>query len=368
MNKKILLACYEVPGWGGASTTHYNLFERMQTDGLDVAYVNLVNVKYENRFRKLFGHEVGNPRALDNVHNCVVEEPLWQPHSSLADVIEAENPELILAFGCIAAHLVKLAAPHRTVVFMTSGSEEAKKLIVTGAFRDFQSFQQSDLRGLSFPIPSSSPEKQAAQACELIIVHSPLIRTAFEIFYPHQIEKIYSNNISVADVVYAEADRFHYLKKPFERRDIEVVFAASDWSRPEKNYSMLRRIASRCAGRTIHVIGDCDAPTEHVIQHGVIAVREELYSLLGRSKILVCPSSFDAAPGVLFEASAMGCNVIASRNCGNWDLCNDDLVANRYSALEFANKINAALSKFHTDNRHRFCGGYLDLTETLCVF
>jgi len=47
----------------------------------------------------------------------------------------------------------------------------------------------------------------------------------------------------------------------------------------------------------------------------------------------------DAAPGILFEASVMGCNVVASKNCGNWELCNDRLLVRDYTADAFAKAI-----------------------------
>jgi glycosyltransferase involved in cell wall biosynthesis len=118
----------------------------------------------------------------------------------------------------------------------------------------------------------------------------------------------------------------------------------------------------------IHIVGDVDRPCPPARQHGVVARREDLYDLLGRSKTIVCPSLLDAAPGVLFEASAMGCNVITSPNGGNWQLCNERLLAERCSADVFVSRINRSLAAPHEDNRERFRGGYVDLVDTLTAF
>ncbi len=42
-NKRILVSCFEVPGYGGANTAGYHLFERLHKDGWDVHYLNIIN-------------------------------------------------------------------------------------------------------------------------------------------------------------------------------------------------------------------------------------------------------------------------------------------------------------------------------------
>ncbi|MGH7960324.1 MAG: glycosyltransferase [Candidatus Binatia bacterium] len=365
--KKILLGCYGVPGRGGASTVLYLLFERMQRDGLDVAYVNLIEEPDEVFCRYLFGAGFSNPRSLKNVHTCILHEPLWRAHAALAELIDALAPDLLLGFSFIAARLLELAAPRRPVVFMTAGSRQVQHLIETGALRDFLGFRQSVTRGVTFPVPPENHERQAAEAADLIIVHSPLVKFAFEHFFPAQAGKIYANIISVADFIYAEAEQFAAYNRPFAQRDIDLIFVASSWNRLEKNYALVQKIIARCAGLQVHIVGEVEQPRPAAHYHGAIRRREDIYALLGRSKTLLCPSLVDAAPGVLFEASAMGCNVIASPNCGNWQLCNAQLLAECCSSDVFVSKIPLSLASVYEDNREHFRGGYADLVETLSV-
>ncbi|MGH7963153.1 MAG: glycosyltransferase [Candidatus Binatia bacterium] len=367
MGKRILLGCYEVPGWGGAATALYLLFARMQRDGLDVAYVNLISEKDAAFFRRLFGDNFGNPQALENVYTCLLEEPLWRQHVALADVIERVSPHFLLGRGFIAARLMKLAAPRLPVVFMTAGSRQVQYLIETGACRDFMAFRRSIGCGIAFSVPPENRERQAVETCDLIIVHSPLVRFALEHFFPAQEGKIHPDIISVADLIYPEAERFAALAQPFMQRDIDLIFVASSWHRPEKNYGLVQTIASRCDRLNVHVVGDVDQPRLPAQYHGVMTRREDLYALLGRSKTLICPSLIDAAPGVLFEASAMGCNVIASPNCGNWPLCNEQLAADQCSLDAFLAKVQPSLSQTFKDNRERFRGGYEGLVNILRV-
>jgi glycosyltransferase involved in cell wall biosynthesis len=367
MSQRILLGCYEIPGWGGAATVSYLLFERMQRDGLDVAYVNLVSEADEVFLRYMFGDNFGNPRSLKNVHTCILNDPLWRGHTSLADLIGALTPDLLFGFGFVAARLLKLAAPSKPLIFMTSGSRQVKHLIETGAVRDFMAFERSVTRGIIFPVQDDQ-EQRAAEACELIVIHSPLVRFAFEHLFPAHVGKVYSNLISVADFIYPEAEQFNDLKRPFAHRDIDVIFIASSWNRPEKNYGLVRKIASCCKGLNVHIVGNVNQPHLPAQHHGVVVRRADLYELLGRSKTIVCPSLIDPAPGILFEASAMGCNVIASPNCGNWQLCNEQLLADRCSLDAFLSRITLSSTGPYKDNQERFRGGYEDLVDTLSVF
>ena len=75
---------------------------------------------------------------------------------------------------------------------------------------------------------------------------------------------------------------------------------------------------------------------------------------MGRARAVACPSLIDAAPGILFEASAMGCNVVASRNCGNWEICHPDLLADPCTSDAFAACLTRARATKHADHLDRF--------------
>jgi glycosyltransferase involved in cell wall biosynthesis len=340
----------------------------MQHAGFDVSYVNLVEEMDEIFFRYLFGDNFDNPQSLANVHTCILKNPLWRAHDNLTELIHLLAPNLLVGFGFIAARLLELATPDRPVVFMPAGVRHLQYLLESGVVKDFMAFQASARRGITFPVSARDRERLAVGASALIIVHSPLAKFAFEHLFPAQRGKIYDNIISVADLIYAEAEPFHVLKRPFAQRDIDLIFVASSWNRPEKNYQLVRQLISRCAGLNIHIVGDIAHPHPAAHYHGAVTQRHELYALLGRSKTLVCPSLIDAAPGILFEASAMGCNVIASPNCGNWQLCHEQLLAEHCSPKAFLQKILLSLTRLYQDNPEHFRGGYADLVETLEVF
>jgi len=91
---------------------------------------------------------------------------------------------------------------------------------------------------------------------------------------------------------------------------------------------------------------------------------------MGRAKALICPSHFDAAPHVIYEASAMGCNIIATKRCGNWMICNPKLIAESSGTNAFLEKVPYAVERKLEDNMGHFLesGSYDDLVETLSIF
>lgn len=359
---RILIAVYEVPGWGGAATTRYDLFARMQRDGMDVAFVNLVHPVDAMFFRHVFGETFGNPNQLANVHTLALELPLWRRQAHVSAAVEAMHPDLLVGAGFVATRLLRLACPTLPLVMLTTGSRRLKALVADGTVRDFVTFRRNVLRGVRYRPPLDDPEAAAEAAADLIIPHAPPARLALAHFGRMLESKLYRRDLSMADVVYEEAVRAGP-GRPFHERDIDVLFACSSWRDPEKNLPLVRRLVAALPHRSIHVAGELDEELPARC-HGLVG-RRTLLDLMRRTRVFVCPSLFDAAPNVLFEASALGCNVVASPNCGNADLCHRALRVDSPGRSAFVGAIEAALQAPYADNRARFLGDHADLVDTL---
>jgi glycosyltransferase involved in cell wall biosynthesis len=369
MRRKYLLACYEVPGYGGASTAAYQLLQEMRGSGLDVSFLNLIDEQDAEYFRYTFGENCGNPANLPDVHNCVLNGPLYLPHPELTERIAGIEPAVLIGQGFIAALLIKRAYPSAPLVFYTTGSLRMKDAIENNEVQDFLSQQKVMQKAISRPVVPSNEELQAIQLADLVIVHSETVASLNRYYYPFHACKMYSDVLWMAEWIYKEAAAFSNFSKPFDQRDIDVLFVASSWSRPEKNFCMVKQIVSRLKDARVHIVGETAELLPRVTHHELITRREDLFRLLGNAKTLVCPSLYDAAPGVLFEGSALGCNVMTSKNAGNWRLCNDDLLAEPFRAGEFVNKIRLSLSKRFADHIDYFfqADSYRKLVDVLSV-
>jgi len=369
MKKKILLGCFEVPGWGGASTATYKLFEIMRADGIEVNYVNLIALEDAEFFGSLFRDAVGNPKQLPDVWNCFLQEPTYHRHPALEDLIQGISPDIMVAVGWIAALLMKRAAPLRNLIYVTSGCDQMKAYVEKYA-TDFVSLAGKNGNSEIRPVAPSPLEKEAVAVSDYVVTHSEMNLFLYRYFFPSFKGKIYPRVVWFAEWIYRDASEYSSLARPFHEREIDILFVASDWRRPEKNYQWVKSVAARATGLRIHVVGVTREQIPQVVHHGPIADRHALFSLLGRAKTIACPSLFDAAPGVLFEGSALGCNLVASKNCGNWSLCHPSLVADPFSRQVFLDKIRLSLTGRYQDNIDDFLqsGSYADLLETILAF
>lgn len=370
MNKKILMGSFEVPGWGGASTSSYNLFQVMRNDGFDLSYLNIIADDDADFFKLLFGETIGNPKGLNDVYTCFLDSPTFFPHPELANLINEIDPQLIVAIGWIAALLMKSAAPKKDLIYVTTGCDQIVNYIKHNPKKTFMTLYDH-INGSNKKLDILSfNESKAVDLSDLIITHSYNNLYLYQYFFPWGNGKIYPEVIWFAEWIYKDALDYSCYKKHFDNRDIDIIFIASSWSRPVKNYKLVKKIISNLKNLNIQVIGQVKDKKYHVAYHDIITDRDELFRLLGNSKTIVCPSLYDAAPGILFEASAMGCNIVTSKNCGNWMLCHESLLVEPHDLKNFIDKILLSLTRKYDDNIDFFMesGSYKKLIELISLF
>jgi hypothetical protein len=362
-----MLCCYEVPGYGGASTAGYDLFCRMMSDGIDVQFVNLIDKRDWDFFTDLFGAQLGNPACLTGVHNIAVSS-VGHPQWELQKLIEDASPDVIVGIGAVATSILQENARRPRLVFYTSGCGQAEAMILAGYASDAAGLMRVFERSNYAPRVQSRNERNAFRAAHLVIANSLMTREFFARTFAREVGKIYRRIIWSAEWTYESALQYRSSARSFEEREIALLFAASSWDRAIKNFAMVKQIAARFPNVSIHVAGDVSLQIPGIVHHGLISNRS-LMELMGNTRTVVCPSLIDSAPGILYEASAMGCNIVTSRNCGNWTLCHSELLAERYHIDAFAQCIRRSLTHSYPDNMSRFLnpGSYGDLVETLMV-
>lgn len=366
-DRKLLLACYEPAGFGGAATAGYDLFRTLRQDGHEAVYVNLLDERDRAFFEYTFGRSLGNPEGLHDVHNVDVGGP-YTPQPGLAAVVAAARPDLMIAIGYLAALALRTSVPGRRLLFLTSGCQAAERLVGRGWTGDAAALlERLDAHGTA-PFPGSEQERDAIVGADYVVAHSEMTRRFIERLYPRLAGKLHPLPIGFGAWIHAAAACYAHLSRPFRERSIGALFIASSWDRPVKNYPALRRIARLLPHGTIHVVGDVPAPIPGVVHHGFLADRAALFERMGDARVVVCPSLIDAAPGVLHEGAALGCNLVASRNCGNHALCHPDLLAEPRTPESFAACIERALVREYAPGPEGAAGGgYAELVEILAA-
>lgn len=370
MNARLLLVAAEPPAIGGLSTASFALFRMLRAQGADVHYVTAIAPVDAAHVTALLSRSPGTGAPEPDVSVCALAGTLDGGDPGLAAIIERVDPAIVLGFGLRAAGAAKAAAPARRVVFVTGTCKEAEFHVVTGRAPDAVGLAQALAQGGPPPRRFARGEARCVEACDLIVTHSPQTLAFMEGFYPAAVGRIFPRAVSFAEWISADVGAWRASARPFDARDIDVLFVASDWSRVEKNYALVRAIARRLPERSVHVIGYGASPDRHIIREGFLASRAEVCARMGRARVVACPSLIDAAPGVLFEGSVLGCNLVASRTCGNWELCHPDLLAPSLDAEAFAECIRRGLERPYDDRRQRFldAGGYAELLVLLEAF
>ena len=366
---RLILCCYEVPGYGGASTAGYRLFNRMLCDGIDAHFINLIQREDRGFFQSIFGDRMGNPGALRHVHNVTVGTLRVDPQPELRQIVDEISPDLIIGMGYLATLALRLSNPNRRLVFYTAGCNLAQIMITEGWATDVVGLmKRSDLSRLAPRKRGYSAERQAVAAANLVIANSQQTRELYLSFYENAAGKIYDRVVWSAQWAYEAALRQKHHAKPFRERTIDILFVASDWDRVEKNYSMVRKIAARFPRAEIHIAGKFSDPVPGALHHGFL-LDHAILALMGEARTVGCPSILDSAPGILYEAAAMGCNIVASRNCGNWRLCHPELVSDPFGVGTFEECIARSLAREFESNIGEFLqsNSYGDLVETLMV-
>jgi glycosyltransferase involved in cell wall biosynthesis len=340
MSKKTLLASCDIPGYGCGAGSGYRLFEKMQADGADAAYVNLVESQDVDFFKFVFGEEFGNPKSLERVTNIIVDGPGIASGPGFRPPTDHAAPAIMVAIGFGAAAWLKRVAPENPLVFIPTTCPK----IVNGAARRRPFFVRE---GRQNPAAvGSSAEKEAAAVSDLIVAPSRVIQHSFRISYPSVAHKIYEDVIWDAEWRCEGVPACSELNRDFSKRDIDVLFVTTSWENPEKNYRLVKNLISRLKGVNAHVIGEVPEKIRGVSHHGLVTDAKEYYGLLGRTKTVVCPAAFDPLPEALAEASLMGCNIVAAKTSGYAAVCNENLLAGNTELEPFAAKVSLSLRKY----------------------
>jgi glycosyltransferase involved in cell wall biosynthesis len=313
--------------------------------GVEAGYLNIISDFDADYFRFKYGANFANPEKLENVFTSFVDgEQYSTPQPAVISGVAKFKPDVILACGYIAALALKISVPEIPLVYLTTGCKQAQIYMQKDEDLDAISLY-NDLQNLDWPPKIyNNDEKQASELADLIITHSDQTKQFYHSFFSQVEGKIHNRVFCVAHGIIQQVRKYQASSKPFSDRKVDVLFVSNDWRRTEKNYPFVAAIAAGLPDANIHIVGEIPYAIPGVTNRGIISDFKTLYDLMGDSKTLVSPSRLDAAPGILSEGAVMGCNIVASRNCGNWRLCNPNLLVEDFTPRGFIDKIKTSLT------------------------
>lgn len=349
MRPRFLFASMEPPGRGGSGTAGFELSQQMLADGHDVHSVSLFERRDSLFHSFVFGAPWGQHREGRNTHGCRLGKALEGPHPALEALVGEIAPDVIIGLGYRATVAVERARGTARLVLFAGTCKQAQDSVTTGRARDAISLARRLDRGDLTPRIINQEERAAVHRSDLVIANSELSLAMFHRFFPAHRGTIYPEAVFAAEWIAAAAHARRVPVLPFGERDIDVLFVASSWHRTIKNLPWVKAIARHLHGSRVHLAGESGDLPASITSHGFVASRHEMCALMARARCVACPSRMDSAPGILYEASALGCNVVASRNCGNWEICHPDLLVEPFHVDVFVDRIRRAVVRPYPD-------------------
>lgn len=334
MNSKprIAVGSLGVPELGGESAVASALHEQLLDDGADSSLLNLLEPADVAYCQHELGR-YGNPHRLPAVETIGLRAPSPGPRPEVAAALEKLAPDLLIGIGAGAAALLGKAAPARRLIFVATACHH---LHLDRRRRRKRRSERPNL------VPPLEVEEAAVSAADLVLAHSTSARRALAAHFPSYEGKLADEVLWLADWVERDVERYEARKRVFAERELDVLFVARSWKEPRANRELMLALAERNRGLRLHVVGDGgDAAPGGFWPE---ARREQLLELMGTAKVVVLTHGLASAPFALYEATAMGCNVVASRGCGNRRFANPQLIAPSNDPDAFSDAIRLALA------------------------
>jgi len=346
---RILLVRDSFPYLGGSSTYLYLLFETLKKRFPALECWNIITSHTWKVGSRHYGPHWPNPKGFDDVRTFVLDGR--RGVTKIRHALREKPVAAILSKSRKTSALLKQLEPAATLWHLTSTCSIIKSGIATGRFASMESAIRR-LHTDGIPKRGSLEEQAAVKAADRILCHTNSMKLWYYTFYPEYRDKI-------EDEVFWDypllQKHFHHVatKTPWKKRPIDLLFVASDWRRPEKNFPLMKKLCQSFHDKKIMVVGFLPKPLPNEVITFDAMSQEKVVEAMGQAKVVICPSRYDEGPNVLFEAALAGSNIVCSRNCGNFQLTPKELLA-KLELPDFVRKIKRALQEQRPHNTAYF--------------
>ena len=350
LDARIIFARNSFPYLGGSSTYLYLLFETLRKELPHAECWNILTPRVQEVGRRYYGPDWPNPKRLPNVRTFVVDGR--KGRSQIHRALREKPVAAVLSKARETTSFLNRLEPDLHVWHLTSTCSIVKNAVAESRFPSME-YILKQLKRNRFPKVHCAEEQQAVRLADRILFHTEGMKFWYHAFYPEHREKMEEKVFWDYPLIKDRFRRIHP-NTPWRNRPIDLLFVATDWRRGEKNFPLLAQLCRSFVRRRIMVIGFLpERLPDSVIAFDKMS-QGDVVQAMAQTKVVVCPSRYDEAPNVLFEAAIAGANIVCSKNCGNYRLTDKELVA-RLEPIDFSDKIQTALGKHRAPNTGDFC-------------
>ena len=288
--QRILITSTQYPYYGGAATNAYALVKYFRRLGLKVS-----GAFFEDKDINV------DPDSIEGVFR-VPSKDRGSFNKKINRHLGGE-PDLILCKNYVAPVLSRSAYPNSKIVYLASGCPHMMELSLKNisAIKYLKSHNSIEF----------SAEKKAIKCSDFIIPNSEIAKKLLLKHYGSSKKILNPFNTS-----------FEINKKPksisFEKRPYDIGFICSNFNRSVKNSRLALTVFNNFKSSKKIAIGNNSSSFKKIIKTSVFSSKSNDFVIktLSQTKLIICPSYYDASPNIVREAILCGCNVLVSKNCG----------------------------------------------------
>lgn len=344
-DKRIIVSSTQYPGYGGAATNAYAIIKYLKSIGIPTVGVFIhdasVSPNIDPDPDKLGDILIYNTYQMtndsNNIYNTVCNRLGGAP--TLALCKNAKAPHICKnVFGCYTVYLVA------GITMMNLKRVTDKKLTGmdvmynTKLINDIKSTPNQELGSADL-----GHEEKSNKIVDLIVTNSLISKTFFQNIYPEHNDKIFK--VEIDTTAYTCNNSF-----PQSNKCHDIVICASNLIRKEKNNKFLLKVLQhpRVRKYTKIIIGENPEEFSNIPNStctGLIPT-DQVNTYMGKSKIFLCPSLFDANPNTARQAYFNKCLPIITHNVGYSELYPKDLICQDFTEKEWIEKICYVLDNY----------------------
>lgn len=347
---KIFIASTQYPGYGGAATNTYAIYNH-----LNISSCGTANKLCCGFFLAHKGIDI-DPL---NIHNVLSIDPC-DKHKAVP-IVERMldgSPDLIICKNNLAPVYCRDMWPDVKIIFLACGLDYMDSYGTVTA--------QEIITGKKSISPSKRDIK-AITSSNITVFNSKMLMNVYKRLYAKYSNKFYKHIIDTTELIIEMVNCYSKIRrvKPPKKSKLDeilesnydILITTSIMTRVEKNNKFLVDLLMNDNNTIFHdktkilIIGDNNALFSNVPNATVIDRIEhyQLQQVMKNCKVLLYPSLFDANPNTIREAVYHGCVPIVSNNIGGTSTFPDELVCTTYDQSEWVEKINGQLSSSKVD-------------------
>lgn len=324
---KILISCTQYPYYGGAATNSYALIKYLRKHNHKV-----LGVFFENSNANVDPDKIGGVYKCNNKNNNEIKKKIINEFNSLPDIILAKN--------YAAPTYMKNMFPNVKVVYLVTGSPQMMELSKKGI--SAKKYIKSN------NVAKFDREKECIKKADIVVPNSKIAR------------QLLIKNYGDIPKIINPIDTSIALNNPprniidFNRRKYDIGIVCSNLDRSVKNSKFAVQLYgnSFLKGKKKMVIGKNGEIFKKLngVAHLGYLDNKSVISHISNTKLIICPSFYDASPNIIKEAILCGSNILVSKNCG-WSetYSKHSVCEDVYSIKEWVSKINY-LTKYQVKN------------------